>query len=1071
MTGKTTLTPVDYDPFASPELERIFPPTEPQRELWVSAKMGGDEANASYNESVTLLLRGPLDVAALRGAFNAVIGRHEALRSTFSPDGEQVCIAAALEIDIPVIDLSAAPEAERGEGLRRLQGRSVEEPFDLEHGPLVRVQIAKLSDEEHQVVFSAHHIVCDGWSMAVVMQEAGIFYSAAVKGASAALPEAPQFSAYARAEQERRQTPEHAATEEYWLRQFSGGVPVLDLPADYVRPPVRTVLSDRVNHTVPPSLVKAMKEAGAREGCSYFITMMAAFQVLVYRLTGQTEMVVGVPAAGQSAAGGDLLVGHCVNFLPVLCRVDPDQSFTAHLLAQRSVLFNAYDHQQITAGTLLNRLPIHRDPSRMPLVTVVFNIDQKAEGDALPFAELEADIHSNPHPYASFEIGIDAVVSSAGMVFECQYNTDLFARDTIRHWMRCLEQLMATAAESPDLPLRRMPLLQDDDKRTMIEEWGSSAATRAAGECAHHPFEKQAARTPERTALVAADGSLTYRELDEKASRIAAHLSAVTGIGPEDRVGVLAGRTVRAAAAILGVLKAGGAYVPMDPNSPAERLRYMVEDSGCRCILADPGAAASLPDMTGIEILNVETLTGTPPDGPPPARVVNGGSLAYIIYTSGSTGRPKGVMIEHRSVANMVSWTQAVIYSVTGTGINEAMVSPFIFDVSVQQLFGALAAGNTLHFVPGDVIEDGWAFREFLKEQRIDLLNVTPSLLEALLASVEELPWPTPFLDIGAEALKVETLRRFFGIPGNRKIVIHNIYGPTECCVDATCYRVDSERLPRGSIVPIGRPVSNLKVFVLDGESQLAPAGVRGEICVTGVGLARGYVSEAEGDSPFVDNPLQPGERMYRTGDIGRWNAEGQLEFFGRRDGQVKIRGYRVELGEIESRLQTHPDVARGAVALREDRPGDPRLICYVVPKEGQRLTMTVLRRHLRDSLPAYMIPQHLVEVADLPLTASGKVDRRRLPAPFILRDGREEPPPETEAEKMLAAIWRDVLNSGDIRADDNFFDLGGHSLSCMQVVARIEDETGVRLRPAVVLLNSLRQTAARIDEARETQG
>ncbi len=1026
---------LDFDPFAGPALALSTPSTESQREVWTATRMG-DDASCAFNESCSLSLRGQLDVERLRGAVADLVRRHEALRTTFSLDGTVLCVAGSLTVSVPLVELAGLPAAEQKTELARLLSDEVEKPFPLGTGPLVRLRLVKLADDQHLLVFTAHHIVCDGFSTAVLMRDLAALYTARRRGVPAVLAPAFPFSRYARETSELERTPRYAEAERYWVERFSGSLPVLDLPFDRPRPRVKSYPSARHDHRIGPELVLALKKAGARAGASFFGTLLSVLEVLLHRLSGQDDLVVGIPAAGQIASGQPQLVGHCVNTLPIRVQLDGDQPFTALLRRVRSALLDAQDHQYYTLGSLLRALAIPRDPSRLPLVSVLFNLDQGLADDALAFDGLEASFRALPRHFENFDLFVNAVELRGEVVFECQFNTDLLDERTVRRWFESLDRILREVVARPELPIDRIPILPPGDEELQAD-CNDTRREYPRNRLLHQLVEHQVDRTPDAVAVVSGTEALTYRELDRRANQLAHHLRAV-GAGPEVLVGLSLERSPGMLVAMLAVHKAGAAYVPLDPSFPAERLAFMVADSGMPVILTQRSLRPALPPHHA-KVIEIDgdgdAIARQPVARPAPTGHPDG--LAYVLYTSGSTGRPKGVQVPVAAVVNFL-WSVSAEPGLAA-GDRLVAVTTLSFDIAVLELWLPLIVGSRIVLASREVAGDGPQLRRLIEGAEATVMQATPSTWRLLVDAGWE-GGPRFKAICGGEALPVELAGQLV-----ERATVWNMYGPTETTVWSTCRRLS--RSP-GQVL-IGRPIANTQIHVLDRLQQPVPVGVPGELYIGGDGVARGYLNRPELTAErFVADPWrgEPTARLYRTGDMVRLRPDGELEFLGRNDSQVKVRGFRVELGEVEASLARHPSVRQAVAMAREDRKGDVRLVAYTVLQPGLTAPEEELREHLRRLLPEYMVPQHLVQLEELPLTPNGKIDRKALPAPEVGARCEEYVPPRDEAERLLAVLWQDALGIARVGIHDDFFRLGGHSLLAAQIITRLSRDHGVTL-------------------------
>ena len=1021
--------------------ERSAPSTEPQREVWLAARLG-PEASLAYNESVSLHLRGELDVAALRHAVRELPIRHDALRATFADDGLTVRAGAPPEIDVPLRDLGGLPPAARDAAFAAITERAVTEPFDLERGPLVRAELVRLAPDHHVLVFTGHHIVLDGWSYWVLVKDLAALYGLATGARSAPLPAAPSFLDYAADRAARADSVEVTANERWWIDQFAGGAPVLDLPTDRPRPAMRTTRAGREDHVLPADLVAQVKKTGAAAGASLFATLLAGWNAVLYRLTGHTDLVVGIPAAGQAAAGLEGLIGHCVHMLPLRTRLARGDRFADLATAMRRTMLDAYDHQDVTFGRVLQVLPLARDPGRLPLISVIFNIDQAltGEGHSLPGVALE--LASNPRVHETFELFVNAVdLGPAGMRLECQYNLDLFDAATVRRWLTAFEVLLRGAVADPTRTLGRLPIVSEADRRALV------AWNRTEAEYPQLRVEEliaaTARRAPDRVAVRCRGKTLTYGALARRAAAIAAELRAA-GVRPGVRVGLLVDRDLDLLPAIAGALSAGAAYVPLDPAFPADRLRFMVEDAELAAIVttgalaAGAGAVIGAVPSVALDDVPAHVELSSPAIALPDAAGTQPSDAAYVIYTSGSTGKPKGVCVPHRAVVNFLT-SMAREPGMTERDVVLA-VTTLSFDIAVLELVLPLAVGAEVVLATRDEASDGTALAGLLERHPVTVMQATPATWRMLI----ETGWrgaPGLRALCGGEALP----RDLAALLAARTAALWNMYGPTETTVWSTVHRVD----PAAPIL-IGHPIANTKVHVLDEDRQPVPVGVVGELYLGGDGVTLGYLHRPELTAErFVADPsrVEPDARMYRTGDLGRWRELGDggaLECLGRTDFQVKVRGYRIELGEIEVALAGHPAIAQACVVAREDRPGDVRLVGYVVPR-GDAPPDDALRAHLATALPEYMIPARFVALDRLPLTGSGKVDRKALPQPSgpALAGQGDPVAPRTPTEQLVAAAYQEALALPRLSVHDDFFALGGHSLLVAQMTAKLSRALG----------------------------
>jgi amino acid adenylation domain-containing protein len=1040
-SDRSNLQMIDFDPFVDGELLLAAPATASQQEIWLGVQIS-QEANLACILSQSLQAIGRLDLEVLQAAIRQLVSRHESLRTTISGDGMTILIAKEIDLQVPLSDLSALSANDRAAEIDRYQSQSVSEPFDLQHGPLFRARILKLTDREHLLIFAVHHIVCDGWSLGIILADLAKIYTALNRGLVPELAPAEYFSEYAFLEQAQIDDPETIATEAYWLQRFAELPPGLDLPTDYPRPPLRTFNADREYHTLPASLVERIEKVGFKNGCSLMTTLLSAFEILLFKLTGQTDLTVGVPTSGQIAAGKYNLVGHCVNFLPLRSRIDPAISFSDYLRSRNSAILDDYEHQNFTFGSLLQKLAIPRDASRIPLVSAVFNIDLDGGGSPSTFDELTTELTVNRGAFATFEFFLNGVTTASGdLDLDCQYNPNLFRAISIQRRLGEFENLLTQIVATPDRPLHQLSLLSAAQAQQLLVDWNATQTDYPQSQWIDRLFEQQVAIAGDAVALVFQSQQLTYRELNDRANRLANYLLAI-GVKSGELVGIALDRSIETIVSILAILKAGGAYLPLDLSYPAERLAFMLENARVSVLVTKKTVRDRLPSHPARTIdldTDWDDIAQASPNNP--QRSGQADDLAYVMYTSGSTGQPKGVCIPHRGVVRLVKNTNYLDFSPQQVWLQ---LAPIAFDASTLEIWGSLLNGGKLVLFPGEkpsLSELG----QTIAHHQITTLWLTAGLFHLMVDERIEDLQPLRQLIAGGDVLSVPHVRKVLATLPDCQLI--NGYGPTENTTFTCCYPISS--LEGLTSVPIGRPIANTQVYVLDPDLQPVPIGISGELYIGGDGLARGYLDRDElNREKFVPDPFAPGERLYRTGDLVRYLPDGNLEFLGRIDTQVKIRGFRIELGEIDAILAQHPAVREVRTIDREDRPGDKRLVAYIVSDRPTPPSAQELRTFIQSKLPDYLIPSAFVTISALPLTANGKVDRRALPVP-------ESDRPDTahafvaarnDLELHLVKIWERVLGVNPIGVRDNFFELGGHSLMAVRLFNEIEKELGEKI-------------------------
>jgi amino acid adenylation domain-containing protein len=1015
-----------------------------QERLWFFEQM--EPGSPVYHIPAVFRLAGPLDAAALEASLGEVVRRHAALRTSFSlADGRPVqTVWPPAPLRLPVLDLGALPRERREAAARSLAAGLTLQPFDLGSGPLLRAALLRLAPEEHVAVFVVHHIASDGWSMGVLLREVAALYGALSQGRPSPLPELPiQYPDYAL--WQRRWLRDERLEDEvsFWKRTLSGA-PVLELPADHPRPPVQTYLGSQEPLFLPADLVRAVKGLGLAEGSTLFMTLLAGLTALLARYSGQEDVSVGSPVANRERVQTEPLIGFFVNTLVFRTGLSGVGGFRELLGRVRRTALAAYAHQELPFERVVEEVNPPRDLSRSPLFQVMLAPQNTGGGQALELPGLTLlPLDGVEKTIAKYDLTFWVREGAEGVSGSLEYNRDLFEASTVSRMIGHLRSLLAAAAASPERPWTELPLLTASE-REELARLNATEAPFPADVPVHRLFEAQAARAPERTAVVFGAEALTYRELDERANRLAHALRAL-GVGAEERVGICVERSLEMVVAVLGVLKSGGAYVPLDPSHPRERLAYVLGDAGARVLLTQQSVAERLPEL----LASVERPLRLDADWPEVSRhpaaspeelALPGSRLAYTIYTSGSTGRPKGVQIPHRALVNFLSSMRER----PGLSADDAVlaVTTLSFDIAGLELLLPLLNGARVIVAPAEAVGDGAALADLLKRSGATVMQATPATWRLLLESGWEGEAGLRVL-CGGEALPRDLAERLLARTGE----LWNLYGPTETTVWSTVERVGSGPGP----VPLGGPVASTRVHLLDRNGQPVPAGVAGELLIGGEGVARGYLGRPDLTAErFVPDPFasEPGARLYRTGDLMRRRTGGVLELLGRADFQVKIRGFRIELGEIEEVLSRCPEIRRAVAAVREDVPGDRRLVVYVVPRAAEGADPLVSfdpagpRRFLRERVPEYMVPAAWVVLAELPLTPNGKVDRKALPAPEgpPAGWGRGFVPPRTEAERVVAAVWGEALRLDRVGVQDNFFDLGGHSLLLAQVHRRLRE-------------------------------
>jgi amino acid adenylation domain-containing protein len=1049
------------------ESQAVFPLSHGQRGLWFLYQM--NRGSAAYNISFPCRMHSCLDLSILRRVVETLQARHPSMRTSFEENNGELMqrVHDKIPVVFEVIDASSWSE----ETLRRRVQQEAHRPFDLEKPPLARMYLFSRSADDRVFLLTAHHIIGDYWSLVLLMEELRILYPAERDGTPPNLPPLKAtYRDFVRWQADLLASPEGERLWSYWRKQLAGVPTVLDLPTDRPRPPRLGHGGSAASCRLGADLTRRLRALAVREHVTLYTVLVATFQVLLSRYTGQDDFVIGSPFSGRSRPEFEGIIGYFINMLPLRANLAGDPTFREYLRDVSATILGALEHQDFPFPLLVERLNLQRDPSRTPLVQASFILEKahrSGEVGASHYFLPQADIRLNVGGLQSepYSVELQTCPSDLEMVLEevegsidgmLRFNTDLFEAPTVARMVEHFRNLLEAAASNPEVPVSQMPLLTEAERYRVVQEWNNTRADYPTGLCLHQLFEQQVQRNPAAIALSFGERTISYGELNVWTNRLAHRLHRL-GVKPGVLVALCFERSPEMVAAILATLKAGGAFVPLDPMSPTERLRVVLADTQAPIVLTQRHLMNRLPAIQAevISLDPVESMLGEDEESRrPPASGVQPTDLAYVIYTSGSTGRPKGVMVEHHAICNTVWWHQQQLTVRSGDRL--LLVVPYFFDAALSILFPALAGGARVVLAePGEEYEPARLLERIARE-RVTILPVPPRPLRLLMEGpVSEKCRTVRWVCTGGEAMPPDLPGRLFDL---LKVDFYNLYGPTEVAVDATCW--PCQRGDTRPSVPIGRPIANVQVYVLDRHRQPVPIGVPGELFIGGAGVARGYLHDPELTAErFLPDPFrdEPGARLYRTGDRCRWLPDGSLEFLGRLDQQVKVRGYRIEIGEVETALASHPSVREAAVTIHVDATGEGRLVGYVVPEpDGPPPTPEQLRRHLKDRLPDYMVPSIFVPLAELPHTPTGKLDRKALPAPLNERPQTSQPfvAPRTPLEEYLAGLWRDVLRLDQVGVEDNFFDLGGNSIQAALLVNRLREHLGEHIF-TVVLFDS----------------
>lgn len=1044
--SKISAIEIDFNPFDdSNEIVKTILTNESQREIWLSCIIGGEPANLAYNESVSLELTGEFNLDCFRKALLKVVKRHEALRSVIGPNGEHFIIYGDILFDFEIKDLTSYCFSEQKEFLNEFVKSEIKTPFNIEVPPLFKFHLHKLSTQQYYFTIVIHHIIADGWSLGVILEDLSKYYNGYLKGMIANLQAASQISDYALKEASFIKSDLFRKTESFWLDFYKNDIPILDLPADFPRPVPRSYKANRIEQLLSAKLVDQLKVIGAKSGCSFVNTLLSAFEIFLSFKTGKEDVIIGLPSAGQSAAEMFNLVGHCVNLMPLRSTIESNSTFSEYLKKRKTAFFDAYDHQQISFGQLIKKLNLKRDPSRIPLVPVMFNIDM-GMGNTVSFDHLEHRLISNPREYETFEIFLNATESQGTFILEWTYNTQLFKASTIRLMMEEFESLLISLCKNPDNELiESFP--KNTIKSSLVDTKNKDSILKSARTFIEL-IDEIGNQYPDKTAVNFKNSSLSYRLLIEKSNQLAS-LLVEKGIRTGDVVGLSVDRSLEMIIALIGILKSGATYLPLDPKYPVERVEFMLKDSSTKVLLTSKTYKGRY-HINAREIIVEEIWPLLNQYNKNNLNQPDFNALAYILYTSGSTGNPKGVKISHQNLINFLSSMK----NLPGMDHNDRLlaVTTISFDIAGLELYLPLICGAEVFIADYEQVKDGRLLLNLIEEKKISVMQATPSSWQMIIDSGWNKKYNLKVLT-GGEALSNELARQLLALSDE----VWNMYGPTETTIWSTIKQITSN----DKLITIGSPIQNTQVYILDENLNELPVLETGEIYIGGNGVAEGYLNNPQlTNEKFIADPYShiTGSKLYRTGDLGKLLDNGEFQCLGRIDQQVKIRGHRIELGEIEAKISSLDDIKQSVVVVREDTLMGKRLVAYIVlnnsSEENNDLSW---REELRAILPGYMIPQDFVVLRSFPLTPNAKIDRNALPeiAGRSIKKTDKDILPITRNEQIIANIWTNVLGIEGIKISDDFFELGGHSILAVKVMVAIKKETGKRLPISALFENS----------------
>jgi amino acid adenylation domain-containing protein len=1043
-------TTTSFNPFIGPEIIRIIPITQSQSEIWTACMFGGEDASRAYNESISLILSGNLNKAALKDSIQKLVGRHEILQATFSPDGRFMTVFDKMPIEVFYQDISQLHITQKNKAVNNYLSEDVNTIFDLVKGPLLKIGLLKLSKLEHQLILTAHHIICDGWSLGIMLEELGSFYSANVQGGTPDVPQPETFSSYAEEELEFIESPEYVKTQKYWLKQYETSVPTVTLPTDFPRPQLRTFKGNRLDFGIDSDLVANLKKIGVQSGASFVVTLLAAFEVFLYHQTGQDDLVLGLPAAGQSRSGKTQLIGHCVNLLPLRSKLSTDIPFNEYLKNRKNAIFDAYDYQQFSFGQLLQKLAIARDPSRVPLAPIMFNIDMGMTS-AVAFNGLSYKLKSNPRAYETFDLFLNATGSEDELLLEWSYNVSLFKSETIEQMMVSFKKILNSIVANPKVKIGDV-IKVDDSAYSKLNDTLVSYPQLPL----HKLLTNQAQITALKQAIKFGNSDISYKNLDKQANQLA-HYLAEQGVSNGDYVAVSLPRSIELVVALIAIMKCGAAYLPLDPNFPSSRLEFMLEDSKAKYLITTKEFSSLF--KTSEKVLLSEDIFLNLSQFPSslPAISVDINDVAYIMYTSGSTGKPKGVVVTHKNLVNFL----CSMMNEPGIDENDKLLSitTISFDIAGLELFLPLLKGATLVIANDETAKDSRLMLDLLKNESITMLQATPTTWQMLLDAGWEQTLPIKAI-CGGEALPIGLAKKIL----ERVNELWNVYGPTETTIWSSVKKIMKD----DDLITIGHPIANTQLYLLNEQNHLVPPNSIGELCIAGDGVSKGYWKRQDlTNEKFITNPFNTklNSILYRTGDLGKLLHTGEVQCLGRIDHQVKIRGHRIELGEIEQVVDKLDGVHASVVIVKNDL-----LIANIVSTQLNSLPETTInnwRKSLTETLPGHMMPQQFNLLSEFPTTLNGKIDRKALTNSSS--NNHTKPTfnaADTNSEQIIATIWQDCLGIEKIDIHSDFFELGGHSLMAVKVMSLLEKQTGNRLPLAALLEQpTIQKLAAYMDK------
>ncbi len=1028
-----------FNPLAGPEIEKAIYTTKSQSEIWTSCFFGGADANRAYNLSFTIDFDGLLDSNAMEQAIQTLVNRHESLRACFSTDGVYMSILKGFPISIDKLDLKNLNEESQNASFEHYKKQDANYIFDLVNGPLIKVGLVSFSNVKHSFILTVHHIICDGWSIGVILQELGIIYSALVENKTPLLPESIAFSAFVNQEQLFSNSNEYQEVEKYWINMYQKNIPVVNLPTDNPRPPLRTYKSKHLDFALDSKLVASIKKISLDTDTSLITTLLAGFEVFLSYITGQNDIVVGVPAAGQPLADMDCLIGHCVNLLPLRSNPQSNISFIEYLNRRKLELFDAYDNQQLSFGQLLQNLNVARDPSRIPLVPVTFSMGLGLT-DNVAFTNLNFKVINTSKSFETFEIFLNASGTEKNLILEWSFNEVLFEAETIKKMMQSFEQILQKIVEDPSKTLEQITFQDFSYEYTKLNTTETPFLNVSLSEL----LSKQSEITPNNIALEYNNIKISYHDLQIKVNQFAHYLEA-QGVQSGDYIAVSYPRSPELVYSILAIIQCGAAYLPLDHEYPAKRVEYMMEDSDAKFLLTSKALSLTLPKCSNTLLIDdaIASLEQYPSTKLPTE--VNPENVLYLLYTSGSTGKPKGAKISNRNVVNL-------LFSLENEpGIKETDRVPFIstisFDIASFELFFPLFKGATVVLPDHETSKDGTLLYEMLEKEKISLMVGTTTTYLMLCDAGWSKKLPIKIWCCG-EPLPIPVAKELL----KRGDELWNLYGPTEVTIFSSCKHIKNEE----TLISVGGPIANMQYYIVDENLNLLPPNTVGEIAIGGLGVGKGYLGRPELTAEkFIPNIFsnKKDDIMYLSGDIGKLLPSNEVVCLGRIDHQVKVRGHRIEIGEIEQALMSISGIKSAIVVAKTDILVAFILVNSDVVDEIEQIRLW--RTELASQLPAFMVPHEFHILERMPTTLNDKIDRTALlEYKSNSKIEQEYTAPRTNEEKLVAEIWEENLKKERIDIFSDFFEIGGHSIIAVTIVVKIQKMTGTRIPLSAIFQN-----------------